>query len=273
MMFKTLEIFKKNRPIEFYEIRRGNTYWRYTSGDESVTYLGNVYTPTTLKRSKIVHSGELAQDNVNLFSPVGHDLVDALTGFPVGTLVRLTVFSQHRGANDTAQLFYGRYMNFRFRGAECELRFESLVTARREQGLRRTASPGCSHTLYDTAPMSCGVVKALYKTTFAPSIVDKTLITSAALAAHPDGWFDGGLLDYTRPDGLMESRSIDTHVGSTITLRAPIPGLIAGLSVDAYPGCNHDLATDCDIKFDNAVNHGGMPFVPQENPYDGHPLF
>jgi uncharacterized phage protein (TIGR02218 family) len=272
MTFKALEIFKKNRVIEFYEFRQGNTYWRYTSGDETVTYLGNTYTPTSMKRSAIVNSGELAQANVRINMPIGHDLVEALTGFQTGALTRMTVFAQHRGESDTVQRFYGRYMNFRFRGAECELRFESMVTARKEQGLRRTASPACPHTLYDTAPMSCGVVKSLYKTIFAPASVNKTQITSAALAAHPDGWFDGGLFEYARPDGLMESRSIDTHVGNTITLRAPIPGLIAGLSVDAYPGCDHSLQT-CHDKFDNSDNNGSLPFVPEEDNYDGHPLF
>ncbi len=273
MTFKALEIFKKNRVIEFYEFRQGNTFWRYTSGDEPVTYLTNTYAPAIMKRSAIVNSGELAQSNVRINLPIGHDLVEALTGFPTGALTRMTIFAQHRGENDTVQRFYGRFMNFRFRGAECELRFESMVTARKEQGLRRTASPACPHTLYDTAKMSCGVVKATYKTTFFPALVSAATITGAPLAAHPDGYYDGGLCEYTRPDGLLEARSIDTHVGSSIVLRAPIPGLIAGFSIDVYPGCNHDLTTDCDVKFNNAVNHGGMPFVPQEDPYDGHPLF
>lgn len=273
MTFKALEIFKKNRTVEFYQFEQAGTFWYYCSADEDVVYLGNTYRQTAIKRSAIVYNGELAQANVRVMLPRDDGLVQTLTGFPVGALTRLTIFAQHRGADDTVTLLRGRYVNFSFHGAECELRFDSNLTARKEQGLRRTASPACPHTLYDTAPLSCGVVKNTYRTTFAPSIVSGATITGAVLSTHPDGYYDGGLAEFVRPDGITDRRAIDTHVANVINLRAPFPGLIAGQTLFVYPGCNHDLDTDCAIKFNNTINHGGMPFVPTENPYDGHPIF
>jgi uncharacterized phage protein (TIGR02218 family) len=274
MTFKALEWFKKNQPVEFYEITRGGVVWRFTSADQDVTYGGNVFASVggQIKRSAIVWSGDLAQANVRITLPVGHEVVDALTGFPLAALVKMRIFAQHRGQNDTVSLMTWRYVNYRFKGAECELRFDSNLTARREQGLRRTASPMCPHTLYDTKVFSCGVVKALYKVTLTPSFVGGAIITGAALASHPDGYFDGGLCEVLRTDGILEERMIDTHVGNTITLRAPIPGLIAGVPIDVYPGCDHSLEM-CHDRFNNSDNHGGLPFVPEENPYDGHPIF
>jgi uncharacterized phage protein (TIGR02218 family) len=274
MPFSVLEIFKKNQTVEFYEFRRAFNFWRYTSSDTDVVYLGNTYySPARpIKRSRIAVNGELAQQNLIITLPAGDDIVQVLTAFPVGALTFVTVFAQHRGQADTIQLFAGRFVNWKYKGDACELRFDSDMTARKESGLRRTASPMCAHTLYDVVPLSCGVVKNNFKTTAVLSIVADATLTSSAFSAFADGWFAGGFIEFMRPDGIVDQRSIDTHVGNVITLRAQVPGLEAGSTVNAYPGCDHTLPT-CNTKFSNSVNFGGLPFVPEFNPYDGNPIF
>lgn len=272
MSFSVFERFSKNKPVEFYEFRRGGQVWRYTSADVDVSYLGNVFLSTPIKRGDINFSGELAQANVRIKMPMNNPVAQAFSGFQVGLMASVTIYAQHRGQGDTVILTSGRFVNFRFTGAECELRFESDLTTQREQGLRRTASPGCPHTLYDSAPMSCGVVKALFKTTIVPVFVGGATLTDSAIAAFADGYFDGGLAEYRMPDGNIDARSIDDHVGGTITLRAPFSGLVAGIELDIYPGCDHSLQV-CNDKFANVLNFGGLPFVPEANPYDGNPIF
>lgn len=272
MAFSVLELFKKNQPIEFYHFGLGPAVWRFTSADIDVTYLGEVYVSGQLKRSRIVWSGDLAQQHVTIKVPIGSPLAQAWTRFPAGASGSVRIFAQHRGAGDVTPLFGGRYVNFKFRGPDCELRFDSILTQRREQGLRRTASPHCPHTLYDTAAFSCGIAKAGFKTSFAADAVSGVNVSGAPLAAHPDGYYAGGLLEYLRADGVLERRSIDTHVVNTVVLRAPIDGLIAGETVDVYPGCDHSLQT-CNDKFANSANYGGLPFIPEVNPYDGNPIF
>jgi hypothetical protein len=36
--------------------------------------------------------------------------------------------------------------------------------------------------------------------------------------------------------------------------------------VTLYPGCDRSLAM-CDERFNNAVNHGGFPWLPNSNPF------
>lgn len=272
MTFKALEIFKKNRPVEFYEFIQGSSAWRYTSADTDVTYLGNVYSSVLIRRGAIVFSGELAQDNVAINLPRDAAIAQNFAGFPTGALMTVQIYAQHRGEADTIKLWAGRYVNIMFKGAEAEFRFESITTGRKEQGLKRNAGPGCPHTLYDQTPLTCGVVKNTYKVIATPSIVSGATLTSGTFASKPDGYFDGGLLEFLRPDGITDARSIDTHIGNVITLRAPVPGLAAGDTVNVFPGCDHSL-TVCADTFSNSDNHGGLPFRPDENPYDGNPIF
>ena len=78
------------------------------------------------------------------------------------------------------------------------------------------------------------------------------------------GWCSGGMLG--RKDGTL--RHVMTDTGSTLLLSHAFYGLSVGDGVIAYPGCaqNRD---DCKNKFDNLLNYGGFPWIPDKNPMDG----
>lgn len=266
MTFSSLEKFKKNQTIELYEFRQGPNYWRYTSADSDQVYGAFTYIAALLSRSEIRFSAELQQDNVRIRAPRNVAIAERLTGFPIGASLTVKIAAFHRGQLDQVTLWNGRFVNIDFKGAEAELRFESITTSRREQGIRRTAGPGCSHTLYDQTPLTCLVIKTLFKTTGILTTVSGATIKALAFDIPADGWFNGGFVEWLRPDGIQDSRAIDTHLGDTLTLRAPLPGLLAGFTVNAYPGCDHTLA-DCLAKFNNHLNYGGFPFFPNNNPF------
>lgn len=60
-------------------------------------------------------------------------------------------------------------------------------------------------------------------------------------------------------------------MGTVLTLLRPAQ-LPAGTVVATYPGDDHTLTT-CDQKFNNAVNYGGDPFIPQKNPMGSDPIY
>ena len=66
--------------------------------------------------------------------------------------------------------------------------------------------------------------------------------------------------------GRREQRERDeeaTHHASVVEA-----GLKAGDAFEAYPGCDHTLAT-CAAKFGNQLNYGGFPYIPVKNPFTG----
>lgn len=97
----------------------------------------------------------------------------------------------------------------------------------------------------------------------------RTVFRIANATAIPDGWFRGGIL--VTETGIR--RFILDHIGDTIILIKPIPGF-AELSEEVpqnvilYPGCDRTTKM-CREKFDNLPNHGGFPFMPSRNPFNG----
>lgn len=74
----------------------------------------------------------------------------------------------------------------------------------------------------------------------------------------------GGLVLWTRADGLQERRSIMSQSGSTITLQFGGPELAEGTVLRVYPGCAHNLAA-C-TEHGNEINYPGFKYLPVEDP-------
>jgi hypothetical protein len=129
------------------------------------------------------------------------------------------------------------------------------------------------------------VDKAAYAVPGSVSAVNaaRTVITIPEAAAHPNGYFLGGLLALA--DGTM--RFISAHSGSSITLASPAPVLAqyvgatgdgksyglwyGGADLMLYPGCGRNRET-CQGRFGNILNFGGWPWIPSRNPFDGRSL-
>ena len=113
--------------------------------------------------------------------------------------------------------------------------------------------------------------------------VSGVVLTVPQAAEHPDGWFLGGIV--LTQDEIL--RWIVGHSGDQITLASQVLGLSehaaaagwgrswdmywGGLPITLYPGCDLSLET-CWGKFGNGLNHGGHPWFPLRNPFDGQSL-
>lgn len=88
----------------------------------------------------------------------------------------------------------------------------------------------------------------------------------------PSGYFSGGYIEWEVAIGIVERRFISDHTDAALTVTSAVGTLPGGTPVKIYPGCDHTLAT-CNTKFANAINYGGMPYIPTKNPFGGSPVF
>lgn len=272
MTFSAIEKLVKGTPSECYEFRRGASYWRYSSSDVAMTLSGNRFEPSLIKRSKIRFGGGLSAEQVMITLPRTNALAASYIAFPPSGTTTITIYGQHRSDGETVTLWQGRVKNVEFKGALVDMACESIITAQKAQGLRRTFGAGCSHALYDQAPLSCGVNKELFKTNGTIISVNGNAIECSALASKPDGYWVGGTLEFLTTGGNTERRLITSHSGYTARMISPLPALAAQQVVSFYPGCDHSTTT-CVARFNNLANYGGFPYMPTTTPFNGTMLF
>jgi len=152
--------------------------------------------------------------------------------------------------------------------ASSSLSCRSIAGSYDRNGLRLFWSRMCPHVLYG---IGCNLDKSAHAYAHTVATVTSTGFTVAAYADPAEGTFNGGFLEYTRPDGSFERLGIKRHTGNDfLTLGAPA-GLTVGLALTLYPGCAR-TTTVCKL-FGNLANYGGFPHMPGKSPFDGTPVF
>lgn len=97
------------------------------------------------------------------------------------------------------------------------------------------------------------------------------VLTAVEFGDLPANHLAGGFIRWLRADGLIETRTIRLHEGSTITIDYGALDLAADLVVRSYPGCAHTWAA-CG-RLNNQPNYGGNLHMPIKNPYDVDPVW
>lgn len=262
----------QGRPVELYTFARGATLWRYTSADRDQVVGGDTYTRQVIQRSRIEQGSEMNRSGLKLTVPRDFPIAELYRVAPPGDVVAMTLRRLHLSDADgeLATLWTGRVVNVAWSqdATQATITLEPVYTSLRRTGLRRMYGKLCPHVLYGPA---CKVNPAAFAVEGALTAVGATTIAATAWGAKPVGWFDGGYIEWAEGGGT-ERRFIVAHTGSTLTLDRRAPGLEVGAAVTAYPGCDHTLQT-CHDKFDNVLNYGGTPFIPQKNPFGGGPIY
>lgn len=130
-----------------------------------------------------------------------------------------------------------------------------------------TAHTGSTITLDDVTGLEIG--SAVTANTIA-LWVDATLAGVAGLVVSASEFagaplaLDGGWVEWTRGDGLVELRSITGHSGEDVTLLYGAQDLATGLDVRAIPGCQQSWAA-CAAR-GNTINYGGAIYKPGRDP-------
>lgn len=247
-------------PQELYRFVLGDTIWRYTTVSAPLQYNGETYVPAPLRRSAIEQTKEFGRASLTLDAAEDLPVAQPFVVSPPDGVLSLTVFRQHGGDGEFITWWKGRVVSVAFAPGTVQLRCEPIFTTLKRSGLRAHYQIGCRHPLYNGG---CRVNAADYRVTGLIQVVAGNAVSAPEFLALPNGWFVGG-----RFAALGSQRMIVASSGGTVSLSAPIPGLVAGLSFEAYPGCDHTLAT-CASKFSNHLNYGGFPYTPVKNPFTG----
>jgi uncharacterized phage protein (TIGR02218 family) len=262
-------------PVELYRFTIQASVWTWTSGDAPVTYNGATYTPEPIGRGAMEQGKEINRANLTLRLPRDNALASLYLSTVPDFPASLTVYRQE--GTTTLAYWKGRIAGAKATGSEVELDCESAFTSLRRTGLRARYQVGCRHALYHRG---CGLSLEDWGVTDLLSAVNGKLLTVAAAALQPDGFYTGGLV--RAANGVL--RWVTAHTGEALTVSRAFDGLeeelansgygnnygnfYGGYAVTIYPGCDRTTAT-CNSKFNNILNFGGFPWIPSRNPFDG----
>lgn len=273
MTYNAIEISAdQGAPIELFEFVRGFKRWRYTGADRSIVWNTNTYAMAAITRSAVEVGQEIARQGLRISCARELEVIDAYRLAAPSDPILINIWQSHASDIDAEYVvvWQGRILAVEFQGALAEIFCESVFTSMRRAGLRRAWQRLCPHVLYGP---ECKTVKTIFQTTAVLSAVAGASITSEAFAAQPSGYFFGGFIEWTNPDGVIDRRWITGHTTNTITLDRALPGLAVGATVLAFPGCDRTTgAAGCD-RFFNIPNYGGMPYIPTKNPFGGDPVY
>lgn len=273
---------------DLYAITLGVTTYYLTSATKDISHGGHRYVATAMGRgdtsaSQLETHGD--RDLLEIALPADHAIIRRWFQFgipPTGTSV--TAYRLQTNSGEAEQQHTGPIVSVHSEGTTVKLRVGSLLGEPMRKRLPvLTAGVQCGHVLYDDGcrisrtdsdadgtPFKCSTTVALV------SGRDIRLDLSNVPADHArrGNWLRFGELVVTSGAATGERRTIrlqtDASPGvSTITvvsLSLLIPNLKIGDSVDAYAGCGHDIF-DCEEKFSNKENYGGLPYMTPNNPY------
>lgn len=257
-------------PEYLYEFKLNDKKWHYTTGADEITVNGAKWKPIPISDDGVRQKGEPTSDIMVVTVPADIDIVKFYAATPPSSMIILTIRRRHEGSLDTVVAYVGEVIAVdQPRPGEARISCSTLSASLERSGLRLTWSRNCPHALYDS---SCRAQKSAHAVNATIIELGQGTITADAFAAYPDGWFNGGILEWEDPDRGIETRGIEEHIGNTILMFGTVDGLRQELAVIAYPGCKRTV-TECNLKFNNLPNYGGIPSMPGKSPFDGDPVF
>lgn len=250
------------QPIEGFRFVQGENVWLYTSADREVTLPIGTFDPEPITRTGLDFSKEDVAETMEFKVGVTNPVAALFIGDVPSSPVWITAYRAHRGdESDALAFFTGKITSARFDESQAVLMGTSLAALLlRAVPVLKLQTP-CNHVLFSA---ECGANPTISRESVTIATVDGVTVTSSDFGLEADGFFTGGRLE--SPAG--ESRFMADHVGNTVTLLSPLPGL-ASLDVCwAYWGCDH-LAATCESKFNQLDDHLGWKDLPNRNPFSG----
>jgi uncharacterized phage protein (TIGR02218 family) len=235
--------------------------YRYTSGDQPVTYNGEVYAPAVAVESAI-GSGGIADAPAVVIKLLCSTQLVGDYGFtmPPRTL-RLRIHERQARSAEYRVIWDGRVTAINPEGRWAEVRSESHLGSALSANVPAISfQRHCNHFLYDAR---CRVDRNAHDFATNVTNVNGAIVTVASIGAAADQHYRAGEI-VRSVDG--ERRTIVDQTGAVLTLAAPFRALANGNPVTLYAGCDHLIAT-CHTKFNNRANFGGHPSVPSSNPF------
>lgn len=263
------------RPITLYEFQRGTQRWSYTSADRDQEFQTRTFTKIAITDDGLHRTGEASADTLTVRVPYNNPIALMFRGAPPAAEVFLTIYDLHQGESDYRVGWTGSIQGVRYPSpARAEVLCLSQGATMDRPGLWLGWERACPYDVYGpiVAGVGCGVSPALYAVEATVLSMTTSAISSGTFDAQPDGYFDGGYVEWPIGGGETERRGIVRHVGSELTLLGGTDGIDVGQGITAFPGCPKTIDV-CDSRFGNSEQHGGVPHLPGKSPFDGDPIF
>lgn len=259
-----------SEPVELYEFTRGVRRYTYTSNAKDILFTSVIFTATPMERSSLESSGELGRAGIKVTMPRDIAFVSEYLVSPPSEVTTLTIYRKHRGAPDSEAIviWMGRMLNLTWENSTVELLCEPVFTSIRRLGLRKQYSRSCSHVLYGP---KCSVNNTAFKYEGLVIGISANTVSVAGIDSNGDNYYAGGYMEWDY-QGRVEKKMILRQIGPTLTLGGFPIGLLGGVTVKVFPGCDHSLAT-CSAKYNNKLNYGGFPWIPSKNPFSSIALW
>ncbi|MDH1211147.1 phage BR0599 family protein [Pseudomonas chengduensis] len=259
-------------PIRLYEFSRGVLRWLYNSCDRDIAVSTQVFRTLRggISDNGIRQSGVSKQDNLVITAPADIEVAQPWRDGRPSAEIYLRVRDMHYGDGEIVSRFTGSIASVKWpRLDSCTITCQDIESSMDRPGLIDTYSRTCTTTLYS---LQCGVDRNFHRVETTIQSLDGLAISSGAFASYPNGWFNGGYVEWPIGSGEYDSRHIETHAGSVLRLLGGTAGLAASQAIRVYPGCDF-LAGTCNTKFDNLPNLRAVPHMDGKSPFDGEQVF
>ena len=270
MSYEVLEnSVQDGEPIYKFLFNIDGTEYRLTSASFFISDSVDTWTPSAIRATNVTQSNDLARNGISITLPRTEGVAgEFLGGVPSGPST-LTIFRGHSESDqsDFRTYWKGRVASVETTDQSVVLKCEDVFTSMRRPGARARYQRSCRHALYSP---QCGVDPADYAVAVTVRAqTGRTLTIDEALDSDGET-YDGPSLT----GGIIEletgERRWITFGGSTIIdVLYPFQGLefdSNGVGAVLYPGCAKTI-NSCKNRFDNFLNFGGFPFIPEDNPF------
>lgn len=281
-MFDVFELSRfSGKPLHLFIFQRQSLIWRFANWPRDYPLGGETFVAAQMERSALRDSVEAPKNNITIKMPYLLNPVPPTEGFPstqvLGDIWRpfppsdrifVSCMSTHYGDDQAVIEWTGRVVSPEFTDTELTLTCEPTRSSGRRTGTQKRWQLACWKTLYQ-----CGVDPALHAVPAVLVAVDGLTLTAAEFATIPGGKLAGGYIEWARPDGLTDYRTIMAHDSTAGTIQVSYGALefAEDLAVVVRRGCAHNWA-DCE-ELNNTPEYGGAPYKPTKNPMGGMPVW
>ena len=255
-------------PVTLYEFIRGGQVFRYANSETPVTDNGVLYEGINISDEGLRQSSDSRSDEVTITLENTAAINSLYNNTPPSQEVRVIIRRKHLGTNFSSVVWSGFVSTHtQIDGPTCEIVARSVLASLNRLGLRLSWGRQCPYALYDR---SCKVPKSQYAVVMQVSAIQGFRLTLPGSQTYGNNWFKGGFIEIQLPNAL-ERRSIEWHNSNNVGILEGVDGIEVGMMVTAYPGCDRNVAV-CVSKFDNLLNYGGVPQLPDSSPFDQNPF-
>lgn len=245
--------------------------YAYTDAEQPITFDGVTYEPIPIEREAINSSGTLDKAMLKVRASDLANIGDEFKAYPPAQVVNLIIRQGHVGESTNVQSNYpviwtGRVLGCGYPPNEIEMTCEPISTAIKRPGLRRNYQTSCPHVLYGSE-CRANRAAATRQTTVMAATNSRVTVSSGWNGSFEKAKFQGGMIGWTRSNGVKELRTILQVDAATnrLLIAGTLTDLAVGDTVDVILGCAHDM-TDCANLHSNIHNYGGQPWIPLQNP-------